>query len=53
MLHSGSLEGKVRRRSGSAFHTNLSLLHRHGLSAWGDLLVDAGQEVLRDAQGVL
>lgn len=32
---------------------HLSFFHRHGLSAGRDLLVDAGQEVLRDAEGVL
>lgn len=39
--------------SSSALRTDLALLHRHGLPAGGDLLVDAGQEVLGDAQGVL
>lgn len=34
-------------------HTHLSLLHCHGLSAGCDLFIDAGQEVLRDAKGVL
>lgn len=33
--------------------THLSFFHRHGLSAGRDLLVDAGQEVLRDPEGVL
>lgn len=32
---------------------HLSFFHRHGLPAGCDLLVDAGQEVLRDAEGVL
>lgn len=33
--------------------THLPLLDGHGLPARCDLLVDAGQEVLGDAQGVL
>lgn len=33
--------------------TDLSLLYSHGLSARGDLLIDTGQEVLGDAQGIL
>lgn len=34
-------------------HAHLSFFHGHGLPAGRDLLVDAGQEVLRDAEGVL
>lgn len=37
----------------SARHTDLSLLHCHGLSAWCDLFVYTRQEVLGDAQSVL
>lgn len=36
-----------------ALHTDLSLLYGHRLSTGGDLLIDAGQEVLGDAEGVL
>ena len=34
-------------------HTDLSLLNGHGLSPRGDFFINAGQEVLRDAQSVL
>lgn len=37
----------------STSHAHLSFLHSHGLPAGRDLLIDAGQEVLRDAEGVL
>lgn len=47
------IEITPRWRSESALHTDLSLLNCHGLSAWGDLFIYTGQEVLRDAQGVL
>ena len=37
----------------SVLRADLSLLNRHGVPAGGDLLVNTGQEVLGDAQGVL
>lgn len=37
----------------SDFSTYLAFFHGHGLATWGALLVDAGQEVLRDPQGIL
>lgn len=40
-------------RRGSGRCTHLALLHGHGLPAGRDLLIDAGQEVLRDAERVL
>lgn len=33
--------------------SHLTLLHHHGVATRRDLLVDAGQEVLGDTQGVL
>lgn len=33
--------------------THLALFHGHGLATWCAFLVDAGQEVLRDPQGIL
>lgn len=43
--------GKMEGRRG--FCTHLSLLHCHGLAARCALFVNAGQEVLGDAEGVL
>lgn len=42
-----------RPRRGRGRCTHLALLHGHGLPAGRDLLIDAGQEVLRDAERVL
>lgn len=35
------------------FPTHLALFHGHGLATWCAFLIDAGQEVLRDPQGIL